>query len=137
MSRLSIFNSPFLLGFEDMEHLVESVAKSSGEGYPPYNIEQHGKGTVRISLAVAGFSRTDLAVTLENRQLIVRGRQEDTREDTQTFLHRGIAKRQLMRRFLLADGMEVTDAFLENGLLHIDVARPKSDPAVQTIPIRE
>jgi HSP20 family molecular chaperone IbpA len=133
MSRL--FNSPFLLGFDQLERALDRVAKGAGEAYPPYNIEQIGDAALRITLAVAGFSRDDLSVTLEDRQLIVSGRQR-TDGATRTYLHRGIAARQFQRSFLLAEGIEVTGAELANGLLHVDLARPEPARKRQSIAIR-
>jgi len=135
MSRMSVFNSPFLLGFDQFEDLLDSVAKNAGEGYPPYNIEHLGDEIIRITLAVAGFTQDDVAISLEDNQLIIRGKQGEVPAGKE-FLHRGIAARQFVRKFVLADGMEVTDAFMENGLLHIDLHRPTLDPVVKTIPIR-
>lgn len=140
MSRMSIFSSPLLLGFDDIERLVDRVSKSS-DGYPPYNIERigadNGKGEfLRITLAVAGFRREDLEITVEDRQLTIRGRQEDDAKE-RTFLHRGIAARQFQRTFVLADGFEIAAATLDNGLLSIDVARPESKPLVRRIEIGE
>ncbi len=135
MSRVSVFNSPFLLGFDQLEDILDSVAKNAGEGYPPYNIEHKGEEDIRITLAVAGFTRDDVAISLEANQLIIRGKQSDDTGE-KDFLHRGIAARQFVRKFVLADGMEVVDAFMENGLLHIDLNRPIAEPAVKTIPIR-
>lgn len=135
MSRMSVFNSPFLLGFDQLEDLLDSVAKNSGEGYPPYNIEHLGDETIRITLAVAGFTQDDVAISLEDNQLIIRGKQGEVPSGKE-FLHRGIAARQFVRKFVLADGMEVTDAFMENGLLHIDLHRPTLDPVIKAIPIR-
>ena len=135
MTRMSVFNSPFLLGFDQLEDILDNVAKNAGEGYPPYNIEHMGEEDIRITLAVAGFTREDVAISLEANQLIIRGKQRDD-SGSKEFLHRGIAARQFIRKFVLADGMEVTDAFMENGLLHIDLHRPIPEPAVKTIPIR-
>ncbi len=134
MARLSLFNSPFLLGFDEFEQTVDRIAKASADGYPPYNIEQTGENALRITLAVAGFTMDDLAVTVEGRQLVVRGRQAE-RED-RVYLHRGIAARQFQRTFMLADGIEVEGAALENGLLGIDLARPAVEEAVRSVPIR-
>lgn len=135
MSRMSAFNSPFLLGFDQLEQVLDNVTKNAGEGYPPYNIEQLGEATIRISVAVAGFSRPDLAISLEANQLIIRGkRQED--ESNKTYLHRGIAARQFVRKFVLVDGMEVKDAFMENGLLHVDLERPEPQEISREIKIR-
>lgn len=127
------FNSPFLLGFENLEKLLERTAKHAGEGYPPYNIESVSDGGIAITLAVAGFSRDELAVTVEENQLVIRGRQQEP--DDKTFLHRGIAARQFLRAFVLAEGIEVKSAALENGLLRIDLVRPHIQPSVRTIAI--
>ena len=134
MSRMSIFNSPFLLGFDQLEELLDSVSKNSGEGYPPYNIEHIGDHAIRITLAVAGFSKDDLAITLEANQLIIRGKQADDSGE-KAYLHRGIAARQFVRKFVLADGMEVSDAMMEHGLLHIDLTRPEQQETIRTIMI--
>ena len=134
MSRISFTSHPFLLGFEQLDQLVERTAKSGSDGYPPYNIEQRGEDAYRITLAVAGFAEADLAITLENGHLIVRGRQAED-EEGRTFLHRGIAARQFQRSFVLADRVEVAEARLERGLLHIDLVRRKPEVNVQTIKI--
>ncbi len=134
MNRNVYFNSPFLLGFEHLERLLDRTAKSAEDGYPPYNIEQPGEDKLRITLAVAGFGREELAVTVEGRQLVIRGKQIEANE--KTFLHRGIAARQFQRAFVLAEGIEVSGAELENGLLTIELARPAADSAVRTIDIR-
>ena len=134
MTKLSFGAHPFLLGFEQLERLVERTAKSGAEGYPPYNIEAVSENAYRITLAVAGFREDDLSITVEDRQLVVRGRQgEDTQE--RVFLHRGIAARAFQRSFVLADGVEVAAATMENGLLHIDLRRSAPEPVVQTIRI--
>jgi HSP20 family molecular chaperone IbpA len=134
MSRISFTSHPFLLGFEELDQLVERTVKSGTEGYPPYNIEQRGEDRYRITLAVAGFAEDDLAITLEDSHLIVRGRQaEDSRE--RVFLHRGIAARQFQRSFVLAERVEVDAATLDHGLLHIDLSMRKPDVMVQTIKI--
>jgi HSP20 family molecular chaperone IbpA len=135
MTKLTLGSHPFLLGFDQLERLVERTAKSGNDGYPPYNIEQSGENRYRITLAVAGFSEADLSITLEDRQLLIRGRQ---REDDagRVYLHRGIAARQFQRSFVLADGVEVSGATLENGLLHVDLERAAPDSVVQTIQIR-
>ncbi|NCO17407.1 MAG: Hsp20 family protein [Alphaproteobacteria bacterium] len=138
MTRMTFASHPFLLGFEDLDRLVERTAKS-GESYPPYNIEQRGDAQYRITLAVAGFAEPDLAVTLEDRQLVVRGRIADPENGAaqeRVFLHRGIATRQFQRVFVLADGMEITGAHLDCGLLHIDLARSAPETVVKTIAIR-
>ncbi|MEO1306529.1 MAG: Hsp20 family protein [Pseudomonadota bacterium] len=134
MSKLMLGSHPFLLGFEQLERLVERTAKSGNEGYPPYNIEQTSELSYRITLAVAGFSDSDLAITVEDSQLVIRGRQVDDAAD-RIFLHRGIAARQFQRSFVLADGVEVSGALLENGLLHVDLRRSAPESVVQTIKI--
>ena len=122
MTKLSFGSHPYLLGFEQLERLVERTAKTASEGYPPFNIEATSDNTYRITLAVAGFRDEDLSITVEDRQLVVRGRQaEDMAE--RVFLHRGIAARAFQRSFVLADGVEVAGADLELGLLHIDLRR--------------
>ena len=134
MSRHIAFNSPFLLGFDHLEQMLDRAAKASAEGYPPYNIEQTGEHKLRISLAVAGFTMDDLGVTVEDNQLVVRGRpSEDDKE--RIYLHRGIGKRQFQRSFVLAEGIEITGAALDNGLLHIELERPVHEPEVRTIKI--
>lgn len=132
MSRISLAAHPFLLGFDQVERLAERAAK--GEGYPPYNVEQTSPDSFRITLAVAGFAEDDLALTLEGRQLIIRGRNRDEAEG-RVFLHRGIAARAFQRSFVLAEHVEVSGASLENGLLHIQLSRQPQDDIVQTIPI--
>jgi HSP20 family molecular chaperone IbpA len=134
MNRTVYFNSPFLLGFEHLERLLERTAKSAGDGYPPYNIEQTGEDSLRIALAMAGFTREELNVTVEDRQLVIHGKQTDGAD--RNFLHRGIAARQFQRAFVLAEGIEVTGAALENGLLTIELTRPKADTIVRTIDIK-
>lgn len=135
-TRTIVFDSPFLLGFEQTRTLIERAAKTAAESYPPYNVEQTGEDRVRITLAVAGFSPDQLAVTVDGRQLIVTGRRDADGRDPPDFLHRGIAARGFMRAFVLADGMEVSEAVLEHGLLHIDVLRPEPERPVKRIPIR-
>lgn len=134
MSRNPFANHPFLLGFEEVERLVDRAAKSASDGYPPYNIVQNADATYRITLAVAGFGDGDLSVTLEDGQLIVRGTKPEDSE--REYLHRGIAARQFQRSFVLADGMEVGGASLENGLLHIDLNRVEPEAIVRTVPIK-
>jgi Molecular chaperone (small heat shock protein) len=134
MSKLSLGSHPFLLGFEQLERLVERTAKSGNEGYPPFNIEQTSALSYRITLAVAGFSEAELSITVEDRQLVIRGRQTETGDD-RVYLHRGIAARQFQKSFVLADGVEVAGATLENGLLHVDLKRPEPETVVQTISI--
>lgn len=134
MTKLSFGAHPFLLGFEQLERLVERTAKTGAEGYPPFNIEATSDNAYRITLAVAGFREEDLAITVEDRQLVVRGRQaEDMAE--RVFLHRGIAARAFQRSFVLADGVEVGGASMEHGLLHIDLKRAVPETVVQTIRI--
>lgn len=134
MSRLSGFNSPLLLGFDHFERILDRASKASAEGYPPYNIEQCGENALRITIAVAGFSMDDLNVTTEDNQLVVRGRHaEDDRE--KIYLHRGIAARQFQRSFVLAEGIEIKGASLDNGLLHIDLIRHVPEPEIRTIKI--
>ena len=134
MPRVSIFDSPFLLGFDHFERVLDRVAKSSAEGYPPYNVEQLGENRIRITFAVAGFTLADLSVGIEDSQLIVRGRSE-TDDPNRVYLHRGIAARQFQRAFVLAEGIEVKAAKLENGLLHIDLERRPAPTKVRTIKI--
>jgi HSP20 family molecular chaperone IbpA len=136
MTKLTLGTHPFLLGFEQLEQLVERTAKSGNEGYPPYNIEQTSDWSYRITLAVAGFAETDLAITVEDNALVIRGRQSDDAEN-RVFLHRGIAARQFQRNFVLADGVDVGEAVMENGLLHVDLTRSEPERIVQTITIRK
>jgi len=137
MSRVSMFSAPFLLGFEALEERVDRLAKAA-DGYPPYNIERRVEAdqseAFLISIAVAGFSETDLEVIVEDNLLLVRGRHSD--ETEREFLHRGIASRQFQRSFLLADGMQVTDATLRNGLLSVSAVRPKAAKLPRRIAIR-
>ena len=133
MTKLTLGAHPYLLGFDQLERLVERTAKSDN-GYPPYNIESTGENAFRITLAVAGFRDEDLSITLEDRQLVIRGRQAED-EAERNFLHRGIAARQFQRTFLLADRVEVTGATQENGLLHVDLRRAVPETVVQTIEI--
>lgn len=137
MTKLSLGTHPFLLGFEQLERLVEHTARTGNDGYPPYNIEQTSEVSYRITLAVAGFSDDDLAITVEDRQLVVRGRQRDGDGSDRVFLHRGIAARQFQRSFVLADAVEVEGASMENGLLHIDLTRSAPDSVIQRINIRK
>lgn len=134
MTKISLTTHPFLLGFEQLERLVERTAKSGAEGYPPFNIEASSENAYRITLAVAGFREEDLAITVEDRQLVIRGRQAEDPGD-RVFLHRGIAARAFQRAFVLADGVEVAGASMENGLLHIDLRRSVPETVVQTIRI--
>jgi HSP20 family molecular chaperone IbpA len=138
MSRMVTLNSPFLLGFDEIERALDRVAKSATDGYPPYNIERIGSPEkpperLRITLAVAGFTREELDVATEENQLVIRGRQFD--DKSRCYLHRGIAARQFQRTFLLADGMEVLGADLKNGLLSIDLIRPEPERVIKKINI--
>ncbi|HSK38133.1 MAG TPA: Hsp20 family protein [Arenibaculum sp.] len=134
-TRLSLFNSPLLLGFDQFERTLDRIAKSSAEGYPPYNIEQVGEDGLRITLAVAGFTTEDLSVQVEDNQLVIRGRQTDDKD--RVYLHRGIAARQFQRSFVLAEGIEVVAANLDNGLLNVDLKRPIPATKVRTINITQ
>ena len=129
-----LLNSPFLLGFNHLEKLLERNAKSAGDAYPPYNIEETEDGGIAITLAVAGFAKDEITVTVEDRQLVIRGRQNEAAG--KTFLHRGIAARQFLRAFVLADGIEVKSAALENGLLRVVLTRPAVQPSVRVIDIK-
>ena len=136
MTRLSAFSSPFLLGFDEVERALDRVTKAPSAGYPPYNIERLAKSgdrpeTLRITLAVAGFSRDELEVNVEERELTIRGRQTD--DEGRDFLHRGIAARQFVKTFVLADGIEVTGADLADGLLSIDLTRPQGERVTRQI----
>ena len=133
-TRTVLFDSPFLLGFDQTRALIDRAAKAAAESYPPYNVEQLGDNAVRISLAVAGFAPDDLAITVEGRQLTIAGKREGASPD-QAFLHRGIAARGFVRSFVLADGLEVKGARLEHGLLHVDLIRPEHVEPVRRIPI--
>jgi len=139
MSRTSLLNSPLLLGFDEIERHLDRVAKGSGDGYPPYNIERTTNGSdgdvLRITLAVAGFTKDELDVAVENSQLTIRGKQED--EEDRVYLHRGIAARQFTRTFVLADGIEVRSADLSNGLLSIDLVKPEPERLVQNVEITQ
>ncbi len=137
-SRVSIFSSPYLLGFDEVERLLDRATKSAGDGYPPYNIERiqgdSGSEQLRITLAVAGFSEDELDISVEDNQLSIRGKQVDDGNDSQ-YLHRGIAARQFHRSFVLADGVEVTSANLENGLLSVDLVRKVPEQIVRKVKI--
>lgn len=135
MTKLALGSHPFLLGFEQLERLVERTAKSGNDGYPPYNIEQTSDRSYRITLAVAGFREDDLSITVEDRSLVIRGRQADEGEG-RVFLHRGIAARQFQRSFVLAEGVDVGEAGMENGLLHVDLTRHIPETVVQTVRIK-
>lgn len=135
MTRMTMFDSPLFLGFENFERTLDRIAKTSTEGYPPYNIEQIGEDRIRITLAVAGFAEEDLHVYREGNQLVVAGRQQDKDDDERVFLHRGIASRQFQRNFMIAEGIDIEGASLDNGLLHIDLRQPLPEARVQTIKI--
>ena len=134
MTKLTFTAHPYLLGFEQLERLVERTAKTGNEGYPPFNIEATSENAYRITLAVAGFREEDLQITVEDRQLVIRGRQAEETGD-RVYLHRGIAARAFQRSFVLAEGVEVAGANLEHGLLHIDLRRQAPEVVVQTIRI--
>lgn len=139
MSRMTAFSSPLLLGFDDIERALDRVSKGANEGYPPYNIERLPRDArrgdvLRITLAVAGFTREQLDLTLEENQLVIRGRQSDD-DKTREFLHRGIAARQFQRTFVLAEGIEILGAELKDGLLSIDLARPEPERIIRRINI--
>ncbi len=133
MTNLTPFNNPFMLGFDELENMLLRISKGS-ENFPPYNIEQTDTDSLRITLAVAGYKESDLDVSIEENQLVIRGRQEPM--DTRRFLHRGIAGRSFIKSFVLADGLKITEAFLENGLLNIDLYRPNKPKKVQQITIK-
>lgn len=133
MTRMSLFNSPLLLGFDQFERTLDRIAKGGNEGYPPYNVEQIGEEALRITLAVAGFRPEDIEIQVEDSQLTIRGRQPE--EGERVYLHRGIAARQFARSFVLAEGLEVAGANLANGLLSIELKRVKAQPNVRSIPI--
>ncbi|TDI57730.1 MAG: Hsp20 family protein [Alphaproteobacteria bacterium] len=134
MSRLTLFNSPLLLGFDHFERVLDRVSKASTDGYPPYNVEQTGANALRITLAVAGFSKDELSVSVEDDELAIAGKQVDDAD--RVYIHRGIAARQFQRRFVLAQGIEVQGAALDNGLLHIDLVRPEIEVRSRTIEIQ-
>ena len=136
MSRLPVFNSPLLLGFDHFERILDRVSKASAEGYPPYNIEQVGENALRITLAVAGFSMDGLSVYVEDNQLVVRGASGEE-DPGRVFIHRGIASRQFQRSFVLAEGIEIIGAALDSGLLHIDLERQVPESKVRTIKIED
>lgn len=129
-----LFGSPLFLGFDHLEQMLERASKAAADGYPPYNIEQTSANGLRITLAVAGFTMDDLQITEEDNQLVIRGRQAED-EPERVFLHRGIAARQFQRAFVMAEGISVQGAWLDRGLLHIDLVRPEPEVRVRTIPI--
>jgi len=136
MSRMSVFNSPFLLGFEQFERSIDRISKLSSESYPPYNIEQLSSNLLRITIAVAGFEKKDLEISLEGNQLQIKGfRPEDDSE--KIFIHRGIATRQFQRNFILAEGIEVDEASMENGLLFVDLSQPINNEESKKIEIKD
>ena len=136
MNRMSIFNSPFLLGFDQFERTVDRISKLSSDSYPPYNIEQTSPNGIRITVAVAGFKKNELDVSLEGNQLQIRGvKEEDNRE--RIFIHRGIATRQFQRNFVLADGIEVREASMDNGLLYVDLFQPINNDQSVKIEIKD
>jgi HSP20 family molecular chaperone IbpA len=135
--RVSIFDSPFLLGFDDFERMVDRVSRNASDSYPPYNIEQVGDNRLRISVAVAGFTMDDLTVQMEQNQLVIRGKRKAEEEEQRVYLHRGIATRQFQRAFMLSDDIEVKGAHLDNGLLHIDLERIITETAVRMIEIED
>ncbi|MEH6629775.1 MAG: Hsp20 family protein [Halopseudomonas aestusnigri] len=134
MSRLSLFNSPLMLGFEQFEQAVDMITKTASDGYPPYNVEKVSENKIRITLAVAGFSPEDMQVQIENNQLVIRGKAKS--DDDKEFLHRGIATRQFRRAFVLAEGIEVLNANLDNGLLHVELEQPLQNVSVRSIEIQ-
>ena len=136
MSRMSVFNSPFLLGFEQFERTIDRISKLSTETYPPYNIEQISSNLLRITIAVAGFEKTDLEINLEGNQLQIKGFKKEE-NDERIFLHRGIATRQFQRNFVLAEGIEVEGASMENGLLSVDLSQPINTEESKKIEIKD
>jgi HSP20 family molecular chaperone IbpA len=132
-TRLSVFDSPLFLGFDQFEKTIDRMRKTASEGYPPYNIEQIGEDGLRITLAVAGFTLADLDIETEKNQLVIRGKQTD--DASRVYLHRGIAARQFQRSFVLADGIEILGASLDSGLLHIDMKRVEPESKSRKIPI--
>lgn len=132
---MAVFNNPHLLGFDHFERILDRAAKASAEGYPPYNIEQTGENDIRITLAVAGFTMDDLSVSTEDNQLVIRGKQTDDGAE-RVFIHRGIAARQFQRTFVLAEGIEVDGASLDNGLLQVDLHQVVPEPEIKTIEIK-
>jgi len=134
MSRVSVFGNPLLLGFDEFERTLDRISKKAADGYPPYNIEQIGDDRLCITLAVAGFAEAELAIEIVDNQLLIQGKQGEP-DSGRVFLHRGIAARQFQRAFILADGIEVQGARLDNGLLHIDLVRPKPESRVRKVKI--
>ena len=132
---MTLFNNPHMLGFDHFERILDRAAKASAEGYPPYNIEQTSDNDLRITLAVAGFTMNDLTVSIEDNQLVIRGKQIDD-ADNRVFVHRGIAARQFQRSFVLAEGIDVVGATLDNGLLNVDLHREVPEPQIKSIEIK-
>lgn len=137
MSRISLFNHPLLLGFDQFERTLDRLSKKGADGYPPYNIEQTGENHFRITVAVAGFCEADLTVEVVDNQLVIQGRRQDDEaaESSRLYLHKGIAARQFQRSFILADGIEVIGAEIDNGLLHINLSRPEPESRVRRVKI--
>jgi HSP20 family molecular chaperone IbpA len=133
---VALFDSPFLLGFDQFERAIDRASRASSEGYPPYNIEQIGDIHLRITVAVAGFTMSDLSVHIEHNQLVIRGRRQNEDDTGRVFLHRGIATRQFQRAFILSEDIEVVGAVIDNGLLNIDLKRNIPETTIQVIPIR-
>ena len=136
MSRMSVFNSPFLLGFDQFERTIDRISKLSSDSYPPYNIEQISPNSLRITIAVAGFNKKDLDISLEGNQLQIRGSRVDN-DAERIFIHRGIATRQFQRNFILAEGIEVKEASMDNGLLSIDLTQPLNNEESKKIEIKD
>ncbi len=136
MNRMSIFNSPFLLGFDQFERTIDRISKLSSDSYPPYNIEQISQNSLRITVAVAGFKKNELDVSLEGNQLQIRGNKKDDERD-RIFIHRGIATRQFQRNFVLADGIEVNEASMDDGLLFVDLTQPINNDQSIKIEIKD
>ena len=132
---MTVFNNPHMLGFDHFERILDRAAKASAEGYPPYNIEQTGENDICITLAVAGFTMDDLTVAVEDNQLVIRGKQVDD-INNRIFIHRGIAARQFQRSFVLAEGIDVVGATLDNGLLNVDLHQEVPEPEIKTIKIQ-
>ncbi len=132
MGNSNFSSHPFLLGFEQLEQLIERGSKNSG--YPPFNIEQNSENRFRITLAVAGFGEEELSISFVEGELDIKGVQAESATE-QTFLHQGIAARQFQRKFVLARGVEVRNAYMENGLLHIDLERDNPKPNIRKIEI--
>ena len=136
MSRMSVFNSPFLLGFEQFERTIDRISKLSSDSYPPYNIEQISQSLLRITIAVAGFDKKDLEINLEGNQLQIKGSRSENDSD-RIFIHSGIATRQFQRNFILAEGIEVEGASMENGLLSVDLSQPLASEESKKIEIKD